>query len=418
MMIALASLARGGPKPPVQPDSFTLTPLPPVGSEAATTDRGAPVAAALAWLTENAPDYPPAIAPEAAARFVELVGERQPAEVIHLGSPALPVTRFESLLWQTAAARLSGPAYAAQREALASRRVRALLREAQGGEAANRADPVIARLKAESSASYRRLVDGKMEDEDLLRFASAPDERARRAEAKPVSTAPKILSAAEIVSEFARRNQAGAATAKWRAYEVEATMQTPGGGEQVLQLFKLRPNRFRVHLRATGKDAQVVAFDGTRYWRQAGPRVDTVSAEALGSLRYLAEFLDPLFDTDGHAFERREDTVYDGRPCFRLRVQRADGSYYDTLIDTENYHQLAREDSNGGRTRYADFRTVAGVTIAHREELTTRDGTVVTLSTSRLVPNPGLIAAFFETPAAQQLDLNPLEQVLAQSTSP
>jgi len=396
---------------------FTLPPTVPLVGEGPAK---APIAVVLAWLGEKAPECPAEIAPEIAAKFVAELGRARPGDIERVGTPALPIEEYESLLWQVAATRLSGPAYATQRETFAQRRVAGWLARARPGSArANDLAEAQALVKALSTASARRLLEGKMDDDDLQRLVTADNDReGRRKEAAAAAARPKTLSAQDIATEFARRHQVGAAAAKVRAYQVEARLRNPDGSEMELRLFKLRPDLFRVHLRPKDGTAQILAYDGAQYWRQAEGRVGQVSPESLGPFRYLGEFLDPLFEAGAHRFERLEDAVVDGRKCYRVAVKRPDGTGYIAVLDQENFRQVGRETPDGSRVRYTDFRDFSGLTVAFREEVTFAGGTTGVLEIRRITANPGLVAVFFQQPAAQQLDLGSLEQVLARNENP
>ena len=407
--------ARAGDQPKVP--LFNLPSAAPLAGEGPARS---PVAVALAWLGEKAPECPTDIAPEIAAKFVAELGRLRPGDIERLGTAALTIEEYDSLLWQVAAARLSGPAYATQRETFAQRRVAGLLARARPGSTmANDLAEAQALVKTLSAASARRLLEGKMDDDDLQRLVTSDHDReARRKDAAATAARPKVLSAQDIVGEFARRNQVGAAAAKLRAYQVEARLRNPDHSEMEVRLFKLRPDLFRVHLRPQDGTAQVITYDGTQYWRQAEGRVGQVSPESLGSFRYLGEFLDPLFETAAHHFERLEDAMVDGRKCYRVAVKRSDGSGYVAVLDQENIRQIGRENSDGSRVRYTDFRDFSGLTVAFREEVTFVGGTTAVLVIRRITANPGLVAVFFQQPTPEQLDLGSLEQVLARNVSP
>lgn len=384
--------------------------------EANSRETGGTFALVNGWLLENVPECPAAVIPEIAAKFIEQLSLQHPGDADRLVHGEVTLQPFESQLWQVTAVRLAGPAYEAARDNFALRRVTAVAAAEWGQNEAKHAAAALARLQNDAPANYRRLRDGRMDDEEVLRLPGLnPAREAERRQNAAAATQPKAMTAQEIAGEYSRRHQQGAAAAKLRAYVAEATLRGADGVKQTVTIFKLRPDSFRLHLQAPGQPAQVLAFDGARYWRQQGPKVETLDPAALGSLRYLNEFLDPLLEPETHQFERLEDGTFEGRACYRLRVQRADASRYVAVLDQENYHQVAREDASGAVTRYSDFRDFAGLTFAHREEMKGTDGAALTFEIRRLVANPGLISAFFAAPTAEQLDLGPLEQVLAKA---
>ena len=83
---------------------------------------------------------------------------------------------------------------------------------------------------------------------------------------------PKVLTAAEIVSEFARRNQDGSALQRLEALTIEGRIRTAAGEEQQLFLYKMRPDRFRLVVRAGGTTRFILAFDGRRCGTPTCPR--------------------------------------------------------------------------------------------------------------------------------------------------
>jgi hypothetical protein len=144
-----------------------------------------------------------------------------------------------------------------------------------------------------------------------------------------------------------------------------------------------------------------MAGEGRVFWQQVpGQEPQPVPAEKMGTRRYLGEFLDPLFAGEGFTYERLADGASEGRKFYRIAVRRPDGSGYVARIDMDSFQQIGREDGDGAYTRYSDFRKVAGMTIAFREEATDREGRKGVLELVRMAPNPGLIGDLFE-PTAQ-----------------
>jgi hypothetical protein len=238
-----------------------------------------------------------------------------------------------------------------------------------------------------------------MEEDDLARLLkkTRAGDSARKA---PVSEQARVLTAADIVSEFSRRNQNGAALQRWRAYTVEARLKTSSGQEQRLLLFRMRPDQFRLAVVEDGSTRLVVAGDGREYWQQVpGRPPEILTRERIGTRRYMGEFINPLFSEEGFAFERLADGASGAQKVYRIAVRRADGSTYVSQIDMDGFFETGREE--GGRsTRYSDFRQIAGVTFAFREEATDSEGRKGTLELIRVTPNPGLIQDFFK-PEAQ-----------------
>jgi outer membrane lipoprotein-sorting protein len=232
------------------------------------------------------------------------------------------------------------------------------------------------------------------------------------AKAPVAAPAAKVLTAADIVSAFARENQEGAALQRLRGYTLEGTIESAPGESRRVVLHRLRPDRFRFSLLAEGATSFVTAFDGTRYWQQsAGRAAQSVTREAVGRGRYLGEFVDPLFGEGGASFTRLEDGAEAGRPFYRIEVRRSDSSRYVSRIQPETFRQIGQENEDGSVARYSDHREVGGLWIAFREEVTEKDGSKRTFAVNRVTPNPGLIQALFEVPAPSAWNLHALERV-------
>lgn len=383
-----------------------------------TPDSGQ--ATVLTWLRELVPDCPPEIAVDIAARFIDDLQRYHPADAERLTGTNFPTREYQSRLLQIAGTRLSGASEATQREAVALRRVQAMLEQDGRPAAVGDGQAIVNGIKSNSAKTYARLVEGKMDDDELRRLART--DRTKDATDKVSASAPpkpKVLSAGEILSEFARRNQNGAAAARLRGYAVESTMRVGDGPARTMLLYKLRPDFFRLQVPADAAQAGfIVGFDGARYWRQTEGTAAILTAEGARSLVHQREFLDLLFEPGDSRSERIEDTVVDGRPCFQIVVKRRDGSGFIAQVDQENYRVLQRYDADGRRIQYSDFREFAGLTLAHREVITQPDGRVTTMEIARIAANPGLVRTFFSPPMSGQPDLFSLEKAVAQATAP
>jgi hypothetical protein len=353
------------------------------------------------WMRELAPSCPPAALAAAAQHFLEELQWRQPDSLERLLTDSVSARDFSSMLLRHLAAQLTAAPQAALREDLARQRVQGLL--AQGNKASastpQAAAVLIEKLKGTSQVYYRRLLEGRIEDEDLIPLLAD----ARQAGTAPASLAPakpKELTAADIVAEFSRRNQKDLALDHLRAYTIEGTLTDAGGHESRLLLFKLRPDRFRLHVLVGDSTRYILSADGTQFWQQIadGKPAQVVSRESLGPRVYLVEFVNPLFgELENYTFKRIEDGTLDGRKIYRISVLRADGSHYVACIDTENFQEVGEEYSGGIRVRYSDFREVAGLTMAFREETSDAKGHKDVFVLTRFTANPGLVQEFFET---------------------
>jgi hypothetical protein len=420
VVLALSSFSalRAGDQPTSTHDAgaFVLPEANSAGASSSSAFEAGKVAFVLTWIHEKIPGCPENVATGAAEKFLEDISVHAPAAFESAGTPEFPKKDYESALLRQVGAHLSSPANAALRETVAQQRLAALLATQEGTkDPAKEAVDALARIKSTSSAFGRRVFEGKMDDDDLLRLCKStrePDAASRPVVSAPAK--PKVLTASEIISEFVRHNQSGAALSRLRAYSVEAKAHTPTGEVQQLFLYRLRPGRFRLVMQKDGVGLIMVGFDGSKYWRQAaGGSPQVIPDSELGASRYLGEFVDPLFEGEGCVFTRGEDDVVAGRKCFRIAVQRADGSGYTSLIDQENFHEIGRESKDGNRMQYSDFREFSGVQVAYREESTYGDGKKGSLEITRMEPNPGLIDAFFAMPAPTEMNLFALEHLLA-----
>ncbi len=367
------------------------------------------------WITERAPGCPPEVAIAAAQRFLEELEERHPEQLDRLLAADFPIREVESPLLRQVAAQLAGPKWASLREELARRRIETVrgTGEPGGPDAAS----LMARIKETSAVQHRRLLEGRLEDDDLalvLRKArqkgSAPAGRA--------PAAPKVLTAAEIVSEFARHNLDGSALERLQAYVVEGRLRTATGEEQHLLLFKMRPDRFRLVVLVDGATRFIMGGDGRRFWQQQpGQPPQAVAPEVIGLRRYLGEFVDPLLVAEDNHYELLGGGAAGPQKPYRIAVRRADGSGYVAQIDQATFREIGREEADGASARYSDFREIAGVTFAFREEAVDREGRTGVLELTRITPNPGLVQELFRPPAPDDQSYFAFERLLAK-TSP
>ena len=383
------------------------------GAEAAAESRNVPAEASSkfteaqreyihSWIKELVPECPREPAAMAVERFLEELQRHSSPDLERLMSPGFPVANHHSTLLRLVGAQLTGAAHAGLREEVARRRVQAILARDGAGKARGEAEAaeLVAKIKGMGSVYSKRLFEGRMEDDDAALLLK----KAREFGAAPVAAAPvkpKVLSAGDIASEFARRNQEGSAWQRLRALSIQSRLKTSAGEELQVLLFKLRPDRFRMAMVAGDTTRLLTAFDGEKHWQQVrGQAPQTIPLTAVGSRRYLGEFADPLVAEEGIGYERLADGTADGKKVYRIAVRRPDGSGYVAWIEPETFHQVGRETEDKQTIRYSDFRVVAGITMAFREESTDAEGRKNVLTLTAVNPNPGLIQAFFETPEA------------------
>jgi hypothetical protein len=375
----------------------------------------AQIAYVQSWIRQKAPECTPEASGAVAQQFLEELQQRYPEKLDQITSGNFLAGNFESMLLRYVAVKMAGPANAKVREELARRRVVVgLVGSGRDGSAAlTEAPGLLEKIQDGSQSQYRRLVDGRMDDDDLqLLLKKTSQAGVVKKEPKPAT--PKVLTAADIVAEFSRRNQVGTALQHLQAYVVEGRITTAAGEHQELLLFRMRPDSFRLVVRSGGVTRYILAGSSGRYWQHVPAKPpQTVPAQALGDRRYLSEFVDPLFDGDDFAFERLEDGAVDGKKFYRVIVRRSDHSNYVARIDHETFREVGRENEDHSVALYSDFREIAGVTYAFREEITDGAGRKGVLELTRVSANPGLIRNLFEPPARPELGYYELESYLA-----
>jgi hypothetical protein len=362
------------------------------------------------WIRQKAPECPVDVSAAVAQGFLAELAQRQPDKIDRLLAPDFPTRAYDSMLLRQVGVKLVGEAQTAVREKIAERRVAILL--AADGRAATGAAALVAKMRDASSFQYRRLLEGRYEDDELqLQLRKVGQPAAATVASAPA--APKTLTAAEIVSEFARRNQVGTAMLKLQAYIAEGQLTTATGEVQQLVISKMRPDRVRVVVLSGGLTQYTIAADADRFWQQsAGAPPQFADGKGMGPRRYLAEFADPFFVGEGFAFERLPDGKEAGKPYYRIGVRRPDGSGYVAWVEPGTYRQIGRENEDKSIARYSDFREVAGVTFAFREDITDVQGRKGVLQLTRLLPNPGLLEAYFFPPGEPGLNYHQVEQFL------
>lgn len=398
--------AEGKPTPRLP--SFEL----PGGSANSADSRFTPaqVAFVQSWIRQAAPECPVEGSAAVAQAFLEELAANRPDQLDRLLDPDFSTHALDSMLLRQAGAKLSGSAQAAAREKIAERRVTALL--VQEGRPAAEAAGLLGKIREASAVQYRRLLEARIEDDDLLALLR----KAGRPNPAPAVT-PKELSAAEIVSEFVRHNQTGAAMNKLQSFVATGDLTIASGEKQHLVMSKMRPDLVRLVVLQDGLTKYVLAADRDRFWRQVpGQAAQYKPGQAMGEERYLAEFADPFFVGEGYAFERLADGTEMGKPFYRVSVRRADGSGYIARIEPGAYRQIGRENPDKSVVRYSDFREIAGVIFAFREEVTDAKGRSGVLTLARVAPNPGLIEEYFIPPHEPGLDYYQVEKFLAGPT--
>jgi len=395
---------------PAPPTTITL---PEIGRSSASQFTPAQLAFVQSWIRQQAPECPLDLCEVVAQSFLEELSVTQPEKYDQLLAADFPARRLDSLLLRLVGAKLTKPAQAEAREKIASRRLIALL--VREGLPAAGVAAQLQGLRDDSSYQYRRLLEGRIEDDDLIALLrkEGPAGEKASAVAKNKAAAPKVQTAAEIVSEFSRHNQTGAAVQRLQAFVIEGRLTSITGEVQQVIISKMRPDYVRIVMLEGGQARYYLGAEGDRFWQQVpGQPPQFAAAQAMGARRFITEFTDPLFVSDGYSFERLPDGGEGGKPFHRIGVRRPDGSGYVSRIEPGTFRQIGRENPDQSIARYSDFREIAGVTFAFREEITDAQGRKGVLELTRLRPNPGLIEAYFRPPAEPGLDYHQVEQFL------
>ena len=417
ILLSICISVRGQPaEKHASPTTSPVFTLPVSGDTAADTEfSAAQIAFVQSWIRQKAPECPAEISPAVAQQFLEELQLHHPGKLDQLTSPNFPSGEFEPALLRDVATKMTGNNYQPAREEIARRRITAVLTAGRHDAPTSVVDAaaLLKKIRDESPTQYRRLVDGKMDDDDLhIELKKASQVGVAKKEMEPAN--PKMMTASEIVAEFSRRNQVGSALEHLQAYIVEGRIKTASGEEQQILLFRMRPDRFRLVVRVGGVTRYILAGRGGRFWQQLpGKAPQVVAIEALGQQRYLSEFFDPLFAGDSFSFEKLDDGAADGKKYYRIRVSRADHSTYVARIDRESFWEVGRENEDHSTARYSDFREIGGVIYSFHEELTDKAGTRDGFELTGISPNPGLIGDIFELPSRSDFGYFALENCLA-----
>ncbi len=350
------------------------------------------------WIRQRMPDFPREFAEPAVELFLGELQRKFPGETERMLSPNFLFQKYDPILFRLLGTQLTGTGQAPLREEVARHRVQAVLEQEAAGKpvGAMQARIAITKIKAMASSHSRRLFEGRTDDDELALLLKKTRESDAPAAAPVAPAKPRELSASDIVVEFGRRNQESAAWQKLRALTIESQLKTASGEELKIFLFRLRPDRFRMVIVANGATRFITTFDGAKYWQQVPGRPwQEIPEKSVGSSRYLGEFVDPLVADTGVTYERLSDGVDGEHKIFRIAVRRKDGSGYTAWIDQTTFRQVGRETEDKQTVRYSDFRPVAGITMAFREESTDATGKKTVLTLLRATPDPGLIQPFF-----------------------
>ncbi len=370
------------------------------------------------YIRQSLPDFPREFAEPAVELFLGELQRKFPGETERMLSPDFSFKKYDGILFRVLGTQLTGASQATLREEVARRRVQAALEQEAGGKLVGAMESRIAINKIKTMASFypRRLFEGRMDDDELALLLKKTRESEAPGAAPAAPAKPRELTASDIVAEYGRRNQEGAAWQNLRALSIESQLKTANGDDLKIFLFRLRPDRFRMVIQAGGATRFMTIFDGSKYWQQAPGRPwQEIPERSVGSSRYLGEFVDPLVADSGMTYTRLPDGTEGANKIFRIGVRRQDGSGYTAWIDQTTFRQVGRETDDKQTVRYSDFRSVAGIMMAFREESADATGKKTVLTLVRASPDPGLIQSFFEPAESGSLGFFELERMLGRA---
>jgi len=225
--------------------------------------------------------------------------------------------------------------------------------------------------------------------------------------------APVPPGARELVDDVVRAYGGRAALERVTAYRCDGRVVAlvhPREGPTT-RLFQ-RPDRLRVELRYPGHP-ELRIVDGARGWRGDGEDVESASGVMLDAMVLQAARAGVPWTLMEHAdsvrvVEPREDG---GRTLVGLELRLADGLTLRTYVDPVT-HRVERSESlldRGGmqttfETVYSDFRKVAGVVFAFREENYASGTHTADTMFGKITLNPKLPAGAFGPPPPRRTD--------------
>ncbi|WP_404420299.1 hypothetical protein [Nibricoccus sp. IMCC34717] len=365
-------------------------------------------------LQQLVPEAPAPVRLTAAARFADDLVRQQPSLSDEREAQGFSFAGLDSRLFQAVARELKGAESESLRDELALRRLEAALALLDGKPGVRaEADRVLQAFRTTSSVYAKRLREGRMDDDDLL--AMVRKVRSGPADAKRVVERSRADPASDIITEFSKRNQNGAAVARLRGYIVECELKTATGSSQQLVIARLRPDYFRLHAYDDGRLNLILA--GTREALQRWPRGGRVSSakqEDPETASFLSNFIEPLFDSERLTLRSEGEGKIGERPAFKLSVDDPLNGRNTVWIDKENYRLLQRDLADGSKMKYSEFRDEAGISWPHRIETLDGKGRSSVLTIKRVTANPGLVSELFQLTETPAFDVFALDGLLAQ----
>lgn len=152
--------------------------------------------------------------------------------------------------------------------------------------------------------------------------------------AKPAS----LPSAHQIVDRYVKAIGGREAILKHSSMKSTGTFEIPAAGLKAdVESYAMKPNLIYVKITLPGMGEIVQGFDGTTAWEMnpnTGPRV--LAGKELTQMQQRADFTGELHDSANYSvMETVEQTTFEGRPAYKVRLVRKGGDETFEYFDTE-----------------------------------------------------------------------------------
>lgn len=195
----------------------------------------------------------------------------------------------------------------------------------------------------------------------LTTHAQQPAAPAGGAAGPKSAAAADLPTARSIIDRHVRAIGGREAVLSHSSTHARGTLSMPMAGMTgELDIYAAKPNRSLVKITLGGVGSVVEGFDGTHGWTlspMTGPML--LDGRQLEDKRFDAEYHAELKDDARYAsMTTLERTEFDGRPCYRVRLQRKSGAE-----DIEFYDVATGLKAGGITTRETQMGTVTATTV-------------------------------------------------------
>jgi hypothetical protein len=194
-----------------------------------------------------------------------------------------------------------------------------------------------------------------------------------------------------------------------RAFQVRGELDLQPGVRAPFVLTVARPGRMRLEF-TVGETTAVQAYDGEDAWLVFPFTGSDAVADMPEDMRRQAvdqsDLEGPLMDPEakGHRVTLLGRAAFEGRDCYELDVQLANGERRHVFLDAETLLQAGASGERGAGGPYesvvSDYRDVQGLKLPHRVENRTSNGTQG-VSIDSVTVNPALDEDLFSRPAPE-----------------